>query len=99
MIEKLKWNDVAKEMPDEGSSVLLWVRDPKPFANPGWMTGYHVMMLYQPKPAWIIRLHGILARRRYETRTQAPTEKTPTSGHGIIQGTPNGRTPFKEGST
>jgi hypothetical protein len=40
MIEKLKWNDVAKEMPDAGSTVLLWVRDPKPFANPGWMTGY-----------------------------------------------------------
>ena len=40
MIEKLKWNDVAKEMPDVGSMVLLWVRYPKPFSNPGWMAGY-----------------------------------------------------------
>jgi hypothetical protein len=40
MIEKLKWNDVAKGMTDAGSTVLLWVRDPKPFSNPGWMTGY-----------------------------------------------------------
>ena len=41
MIERLKWNDAAKELPGPGNTVLLWVRDPKPFANPGWMTGYH----------------------------------------------------------
>lgn len=40
MIERLNWHDTAGELPDAGSTVLLWVRDAKPFANPGWITGY-----------------------------------------------------------
>jgi hypothetical protein len=40
MIEKLKWNDATKAPPDAGSTVLLWVRDPTPFANLGWAIGY-----------------------------------------------------------
>ena len=40
MIERLEWHDTAEKLPDAGSTVLLWVRDQKPFANPGWMSGY-----------------------------------------------------------
>ena len=40
MIEKLKWNDVTKKLPDNDGTVLLWVRTERPFSNPGWMTGY-----------------------------------------------------------
>ena len=40
MIERLKWNDADKKMPDSAGTVLLWVRTAKPFSNPCWMTGY-----------------------------------------------------------
>jgi hypothetical protein len=40
MIEKLKWNDATKKLPDDAGTVLLWVRTAKPFSNPVWMTGY-----------------------------------------------------------
>lgn len=40
MIEKLRWNDVTKKMPEDESVVLLWVRFPRLFANPFWTLGY-----------------------------------------------------------
>ena len=40
MIEKLKWNDATKKLPDDAGTVLLWMRTAKPFSNPIWMTGY-----------------------------------------------------------
>lgn len=40
MIERLNWHDVAKEMPDAGQTVLLWMREPKPLSPPGWGVGW-----------------------------------------------------------
>jgi hypothetical protein len=40
MIEKLKWTDVTKKLPDDAGTVLLWVRNARQFSNPCWMTGY-----------------------------------------------------------
>ena len=40
MIEKLRWNDVTKKMPEDGGVVLIWVRFPGPFAGQFWTLGY-----------------------------------------------------------
>ena len=47
-------------------------------------------MRYPQRPSWLIRLHGLILRRRVESVYPKPADKTPTGWRGIIQGTPNG---------
>ena len=39
-IERLRWWDAQRRPPDHDSSVLVLLRDSRPFAQPRWSPGY-----------------------------------------------------------